>query len=401
MRKIAYCMVSIASILTGMDFKLGIENIEPALIKQYHKMRIGLVTNQTGKDNAGNRTVDILLKKGFNITYLFAPEHGIDGKIHAEKEVKDCKDSKTNVPVLSLYTSNGPKKMNEEALKNIDAIFFDIQDSGMRHYTYISTLFQVLKAAAQENKKMVVFDRPNPLGKIMEGPLVDPGLISFISIAAIPLRHGMTIGELAEYFNASFFEQKAALHVVPMKNYDRTTLINVVSSPLSPNIASLASCHGYCFLGLLGEVAPFDVGVGTSDAFQIITLSQGLGVTPAAWQILAAQLKTLGVYATPHSFFNERKKEDYHGLRLRFSNMNQVNGFMALLKTIAWAKKVGKQFDFRSGFDKAVGTKNVRLFLTGQLPYQDLIAEINLGLQQFFVQAQPFFKYLPHPEPLF
>lgn len=211
----------------------------------------------------------------------------------------------------------------------------------------------------------------------------------------------MTIGELAEYFNTFFLDKKAALYVVSMKNYDRTALIDVVSSPLSPNIASLASCYGYCFLGLLGEIAPFDVGVGTPDAFQIIALSRSLGVSPTAWQILAMQLKALGVTATPHCFFNQRKKEDYEGLRLSFSNMNQVNAFNALLKTVYWMKKIGKEYNFQSGFDKAVGSKNVRLFLMGQLNYNDLVAEISEGLQQFFGQAQPFFKYLPHPEPLF
>ena len=205
-------------------------------------LSIGLVTNQTGKDQKGTATLDILLKKGFKVTYIFAAEHGIEGKIEAGKELKDGRESSRNIPVVSLYAGGDKgKKIDPATLKDIDIIFFDIQDSGMRHYTYISTLYAVLKAAGQENKKVVVFDRPNPLGKAMEGPLVEPELISFISIAPIPLRHGMTVGELAEYFNEHILEKKAALKVVEMKDYERTHGIAHLPSPLSPNIASRES----------------------------------------------------------------------------------------------------------------------------------------------------------------
>ena len=340
------------------EFRLGIENIPDKMASHYfnNKLSVGLVTNQTGKDQKGNRTVDVLLKKGFKISALFAPEHGIEGKIEFEKDVKDGFDIKTGIPVISLYKNGTGRKIDQEMIKNIDVFFFDIQDSGMRHYTYISTLFMILQVAAQEGKQVVVFDRPNPLGKTMEGPLVDPTLISFISIASIPLRHGMTVGELAEYFNSHVLEKKAHLLVVPMKEYDRSYGLADLHAPLSPNIASKASCHGYCFLGLLGEVSPFDVAVGTPDAFQVITLPESLAVPQAVWQQLAAQLKAHGINCTAYKFYCERKKETHCGLKLAMPNINQVNAFSAFLTTVATMKKAGAPIDFKPIFDKAAGS---------------------------------------------
>ncbi len=386
--------------LIHAEFKLGIENISSRFVWNYlnQDISVGLVTNQTGKDQKGNRTIDVLMKKGFKVSAIFAPEHGVEGKLDLERDVKDGIDVKTGIPVIGLYKNGTGRKIDSEMTKNIGAIFFDIQDSGMRHYTYISTLFMVLQWAAQEGKRVVVFDRPNPLGKAMEGPLVDPTLISFISIASIPLRHGMTVGELAEYFNNHVLEKKAKLVVIPMKEYDRSYGLADLHAPLSPNIASKASCHGYCFLGLLGEVKPFDVAVGTSDAFQVISLPESLAIAQSAWQELALQLKTYGINCTPYKFYCERKKENHSGLKLSMPNINQVNAFNAFLATVATMKKAGAPIDFKPIFDKAAGSKQVRLFLMGIMSYQEMIKDINNDLQAFFQRAQSVFKYLPHPE---
>lgn len=386
--------------LIHAEFKFGIENISNQMVWNYlnQNISVGLVTNQTGKDQKGNRTVDVLLKKGFTVSAIFAPEHGLEGNAEAAQEIKDGKDVKTNIPVISLYGKGTGKKIDPEMIKNIDAFFFDIQDSGMRHYTYISTLFMVLQAAAQEGKRVVVFDRPNPLGKTMEGPLVDPTLISFISIASIPLRHGMTVGELAEYFNNHVLEKKAKLTVVPMHEYDRSYGLADLHAPLSPNIASKASCHGYCFLGLLGEVSPFDVAVGTPDAFQVIALPESLAIAQSTWQQLATQLKTYGINCSTYKFYCERKKEMHSGLKLSMPNINQVNAFNAFLATVSTMKKAGVPIDFKPIFDKAAGSKQVRLFLMGIMSYQEMIKDINSDLQAFFQKAQTVFKYLPHPE---
>ncbi len=398
---IFYCLLIIFPLMINAEFKLGIENIPDSLIKEYKdkKLRVGLVTNQTGLDQQGNRSVDILLKKGFEVIYIFAPEHGFNGKLEAAKPVNDERDAKIQIPIISLYAGGDKsKKIDPNLLKDLDAIFVDIQDSGMRHYTYIGSLYEVLKAAGLEGKRVVVFDRQNPLGKTMEGPLVDPHLISFISIAPIPLRHGMTMGELAEYFNEYVLDKKASLKVVHMKDYDRSIGLTTFNAPLSPNIACKDSCLGYSFLGLLGEVKPFDVGVGTSHAFQVITVPESLPILPTVWQKLSAELQKLGIASTPHRYFNERKKEHYHGLRLNITDINQVNAFHAFLVTVALLKKVGVSLDFAVNFDKAAGSNKVRLFLLGLVNYHELIEEIKHGLQTFVQKAQTVFKYFPHPE---
>ncbi|CAN5178221.1 DUF1343 domain-containing protein [soil metagenome] len=395
-----FCSLLNAAVI---DFKLGIENIPTNMVAQYAKKKtpVALITNQTGRDQKGNRTLDILLKKGFNVVVIFAPEHGFDGKSNAAQEVKDGIDVKTKIPVMSLYGKGTGRKIAPEAIKDIQAFFFDIQDSGMRHYTYISTLLTVLKTGAADQKQIIVFDRPNPLGKTMEGPLVEPALISFISIAPIPLRHGMTIGELADYFNTHVLESKAPLTVIGMRGYDRSQGLDLMHAPLSPNIASRESCHGYCFLGLLGEIKPFDVGVGTPHSFQLISLPASMPLPLSFWQELSERLRYCGIVATAHQYMHEKKKEQYIGLRLCMENINQVNAFNAFLITVSSAKKAGIAIDFQREFDKAVGSSRVRSFLTGGITYQDLVGDVNKDLQLFFQKAQPLFRYAPHPELIF
>jgi uncharacterized protein YbbC (DUF1343 family) len=300
---------------------------------------------------------------------------------------------------VSLYGGHDRGKVIDASLlKDIDIIFFDIQDSGMRHYTYISTLYQVLESAAAHGKKIVVFDRPNPLGSVMEGPLVEPTHISFVSIAEIPLRHGLTMGELAEYFNTYVLKKRAALTVVPMKHYERTALFSCMKAPLSPNIATPPSCFGYSFLGLLGEIKPFYVGVGTEHAFQLITLPESLQIPDSLWQTLALQLKSHGIQTKAHRVFSEKKNQFFNGLKIEINDINQVNAFSALLLVISSIKKAGIEVEFSKLFDKCAGSPKVRAYLAGTITHLQFSKEINEQLQQFFPKAQSVLKYLPKPE---
>ena len=148
-------------------------------------------------------------------------------------------------------------------------------------------------------------------------------------------------------------------------------------------------------------MSPFDVGVGTPDAFQVIALPSSVVIPQAAWQQLATQLKSCGINCTAYKFYSERKKEMHSGLKLAMPNINEVNAFNAFLATVAIMKKAGAPIDFKPIFDKAAGSKQVRLFLTGIMSYQEMIEEINNGLQAFFQKAQSVFKYWPHPELIF
>ena len=153
-------------------FKLGVENIQDEFFTQFCRtkmVRLGIVTNQTGCDSQGRPTYDLLQKYG-TVTAIFSPEHGFDGTCLAGKEVFDSNHG--IIQIHSLYGNGTGKKIDPRYLKEIDALVFDMQDSGMRHYTYISTLFYVMQSAAENNKPIIILDRPNPVGAVAEGPLV-------------------------------------------------------------------------------------------------------------------------------------------------------------------------------------------------------------------------------------
>ena len=405
-RKVLYSCLLITSALFPLDvpFKLGVENIPPSLAhiicphKKKNICTVGLITNQTGVDQKGHRTIDILQEHGsIKLDYIFVPEHGLNG-ILAERDVHDSTDKKTGIPVVSLYGNGSGKMIQAEHMSAIDFLIFDIQDSGMRHYTYISTLLNTMKIAAEYKKPFVVFDRPNPLGSAMEGPLVDPALISFISIASIPLRHGMTIGELAWYFNRFVLDKPVALHVVKMSGYDRSQgFVGDLIHQLSPNLQSLQSVYGYSFLGLLGEVEPFDVGVGTHMAFRCITLPEIMNISPAVWQRLQRILRSFGVKSFPYHHINKKNKRISKGLRLEFSDMSNVCAFELLIAVLQFFKRENIAFSFSAAFNKAVGTKDVQEVIAGTLSENVFFKQIAHDLQQFRKRAQRSFFYLPAP----
>jgi uncharacterized protein YbbC (DUF1343 family)/CubicO group peptidase (beta-lactamase class C family) len=252
-----------AEVLTGIDV------LERDNFKQLAGMRVGLVTNHTGRDRAGRQTIDVLHKAaGVQLVALFSPEHGIRGL--ADEKVSDSKDEKTGLPVYSLYGET--RRPKPEQLKDLDALVFDIQDIGVRFYTYISTLGYLMEEAARAHLPVFVLDRPNPIGGIeTEGPIADADKLSFIAYHKIPVRHGMTVGELATFYNQ---ERKLGcdLRVVKMEGwrrgmwYDATNLVWV--NP-SPNMRSLNEATLYPGVGLL-ETTNLSVGRGTDTPFEIV-----------------------------------------------------------------------------------------------------------------------------------
>jgi len=381
--------------------KLGVENISPTVLASMQKNRIGLITNQTGIDQQGRRTIDILRQQGVNITYLFAPEHGINGTILAAARVPDSVDEKTGIPVVSLYSSpTADHAPGQQYLDAIDMLVFDMQDSGMRHYTYISTLFYALKAAAANNKPIIVLDRPNPLGGLIEGPVVDPELFSFISIAPIPVRYGLTIGELAHYFNTYLLTPPAQLQIVPLSNYERMPSSELLMRvPLSPNLHSHAGLMGYSFLGLLGEIEPFDVGVGTEYAFRCLLLPDQAPYQGAVWSQVQHLLTLYGIASQPIQYVHSRKKIAYKGLCLTDIAVAQLSSFSLLLDIITLFKMHGVPFSFSAFFDKAVGTRLVREYVLNLGPDNvsgitvPLAESIAASLKRFWAQARHILLY--------
>ncbi len=232
--------------------------------------RIGLITNQTGKDQNGNSIIDLLFKApDVKLTTLFSPEHGIRGALDQEK-ITDSKDEKTGLPILSLYGE--ARKPTDEMLKNIDVLVFDIQDIGARFWTYPSTMVLAMEAAAKNKIKFVVLDRVNPInGSDVEGPIADSDKLSFIAHNQIPLRHGMTMGELAQLYNGER-NINADLQVVKVENWRRSAWFDETGltwiNP-SPNMRSLTEATLYPGIALL-ETTNVSVGRGTDTPFEIL-----------------------------------------------------------------------------------------------------------------------------------
>jgi uncharacterized protein YbbC (DUF1343 family) len=243
--------------------------LERENFKQLAGLRIGLVTNQTGRDRAGRSTIDVLFKApGVKLMALFSPEHGIRGL--ADDKVSDTKDEQTGLPIYSLYGESRRPKV--EQLKNLDALVYDIQDVGVRFYTYIATLGYVMEEAGKARLPVFVLDRPNPInGEDVEGPIADADKLSFTAYHTLPVRHGLTIGELARLYNDER-HISADLHVIRMEGWRRAMWLDATGltwiNP-SPNMRSLTEAALYPGVGLL-ETTNVSVGRGTDTPFEVI-----------------------------------------------------------------------------------------------------------------------------------
>ena len=244
----------------------GAERTELYLEKLKGKS-VGLVVNQTSV--VGNEhLVDFLLNQKINVKKIFAPEHGFRGELPAGEQIDDSKDSKTGLPIVSLHGNKF--KPNETDLKDLDILIFDIQDVGVRFYTYISTLTYVMEACAENNKKLIVLDRPNPNGNYIDGPVLDTQFRSFVGIAPIPVVHGLTIGEFALMSNGEQWlsnRMKCDLEIIPCAKYTHADYYELKIPP-SPNLRTMRAILLYpsiCFF----EGTTVSLGRGTANPFEV------------------------------------------------------------------------------------------------------------------------------------
>ena len=271
---------ALTSFITSHNRQLTTNNRQPALngidvlardgYALLKGKRVGLITNHTGKDQSGNSTIDLLFKAPeVKLVALFSPEHGIRGALDQEK-ITNSTDEKTGLPIYSLYGE--ARQPTDEMLKGLDVIVYDIQDIGARFYTYISTLGLAMEAAAKNKVKFVVLDRVNPInGLDVEGPVADADKLSFIAHHRIPVRHGMTVGEMAQLFNAER-NINADLQIVKVENWQRSLWFDQTGltwiNP-SPNMRSLTEATLYPGIGLI-ETTNVSVGRGTDTPFEVI-----------------------------------------------------------------------------------------------------------------------------------
>ncbi len=252
---------------TKLPIIVGAERIDNYL-KLLQNKRVGIVANHTSmvKDK---HLVDVLIDSKINVVKVFSPEHGFRGNADAGEVVNSDIDKKTGLPIVSLYGKN--KKPTPDQIKDLDVLIFDIQDVGARFYTYISTMHYVMESCAENNKKLIVLDRPNPNGHYVDGPILEEKFKSFVGMHPVPIVHGMTIGEYAKMINGENWlanNSKCDLTIIETKNYTHNSFYELPLKP-SPNLPNMSSVYLYPTLCLF-EGTPISVGRGTDFPFQVL-----------------------------------------------------------------------------------------------------------------------------------
>ncbi|AXV64535.1 MULTISPECIES: exo-beta-N-acetylmuramidase NamZ family protein [Pseudoalteromonas] len=364
----------------AQPLQVGAVNYQ-AYVPELKGKRVGLVVNQTSEIN-GQHLVDFLLEKGVVVRKIFAPEHGFRGDHDAGAHVKSTVDAKTGIDVVSIYGSN--KKPNPEALADLDVIIFDIQDVGVRFYTYISSMHYMMEAAAENGKAFIVLDRPNPNIAYVDGPILDPKFRSFVGMHEIPVLHGMTVAELAQMIKGEGWINNAAelqLSVVPVANYKRTMTYDlpVKPSPNLPNAQSIQLYPSLCFF----EATPITIGRGTDFPFQVV------GYSPVK----------LGEFSfTPRAIkgasMNPKFKDvEVFGQDLRDSNMHglDLSLFIAAYQQLTDSQQLF--FERAEFMDKLAGTDKLRLAIEAGQTEQQIKQSWQTELAAFKRKRQPYLLY--------
>ncbi|MCE7791105.1 DUF1343 domain-containing protein [Salipaludibacillus sp. CUR1] len=374
------------------QFKLGVEVLLEDQFEVIDGKKVGLITNPTGVDRELNSIVDLLHDdERVDLVSLYGPEHGVRGDAQAGEWVPYYIDDVTGLPVYSLYGET--RKPTPDMLENVEVLLFDIQDVGTRFYTYIYTMAYAMEAAEENDIEFVVLDRPNPLGGLkVEGPVLDESYSSFVGLYPIPLRHGMTVGELALYFNEEF-DINADLTVVEMNRWNRTFTYDDL--PLqwvapSPNMPTTDTAFVYPGAALI-EGTNVSEGRGTTKPFEFIgapfvnstELSQALN-----------EIGLDGVTFRAASFtptFSKHAGTLSHGVQIHVTDaesLNSVEMGLHLVKTIH--DLYPEDFSFRaedsagiSFFDRLIGNGEVRQQLSDGVAVEDIMADWDSGLQEF------------------
>lgn len=376
------CILAVLSTLSFIgtfahepSVKLGNEVLLKDYLYLIEGKRVGLITNQTGVDSRGMSFIDNLLAthRG-KLIALFAPEHGLDGKAKAGAQVNSYIHPLYDIPVYSLYGNT--RIPTEEMLFLVEVLLFDIQDIGARTYTYMSTLQYCMTAAKKYNKSIIVLDRPNPLGGIIvEGPVLEDSFISFVGVDNLPMAHGMTVGELALFYNRKIGTD---LTVIPMEGYHRSMTFLETGLPFvqtSPNIPDINSLYGYMATGL-GE----GTGVFQREQFRWIG---GKGLDSCRYADILNGAGLPGVWFIPED------RETAGGVRLDIYDPEVFNPAKSGIYALAYAFMLG---DFQvptstpgkiSMFDKIMGTEQIGILLKAKTPPEQIVAYYTPGLEKF------------------
>ena len=384
--------------LTQTRARPGVEVLLSDSIHLVAGKRVGLVTNHTGIDSQGRSNIDLLFEHpDINLIALYAPEHGIRGEAEAGALISTEIDQPTGLPIYSLY--GAVRKPTPEMLTNLDILLFDMQDVGARYYTYVSTMALAMEAAGEQGLDFLVLDRPNPIrGDIVQGNTLNPGFSTFVGMYPVPMRHGMTPGELALLYVGEFGID-AEVRVVPLEGWSRsetfddTALTWVAPSPNMPSLESALVYPGTC----LFEGTPLSVGRGTDRAFQWVG---------APWLDGIALSETMnaydfeGVRFEPATFTpsgpgdGKFNGEEVYGVRFEVetSTFDAPRAAIALLVEVYRAS--GEHWSWSTAhFDRLAGTDQIRLGVEQGLDLDALTAVWDLSVRSFETLRTPYLLY--------
>jgi uncharacterized protein YbbC (DUF1343 family) len=359
--------------------RLGIEVLLSDSLRLVRGRRVGLITNHTGKDRAGRADIDLLVEQpDVDVVALFAPEHGIRGTAEAGASISAEVDGPTGLPIHSLYGDT--YSPTPEMLEGLDVLVFDIQDVGARYYTYVSTMALAMQEAGRAGIPFVVLDRPNPIrGDVVQGGVLDPAFATFVGLYPVPMRHGMTVAELARLYVGEFGID-VDLRVVPMDGWSRDMTFADTGLPWDPpslNMPSLESALAYPGTCLF-EGTPLSVGRGTERAFQWVGAPWLDGVA------LAAALNAYGIEGVrfePASFIPTAPGDGkfdgqlVHGVRLVVEAPDFDAPRAAVAMLVEARRASGPRWGWLvSHFDRLAGTDRLRLGLEEGLGLGELTA---------------------------
>ena len=343
--------------------------------------RVGLLVNQTSRIGE-QHLVDVLLQQQIHVVSIFAPEHGFRGDYDAGAHVRSGVDSQTGLPLISMYGAN--KKPSAAQLQQLDVVIFDIQDVGVRYYTYISSMHYLLEVAAEYGVAVIILDRPNPNGAYVDGPVLERKFQSFVGMHPIPLLHGMTVGELALMIKGEGWIKQAAelnLTVIPLKHYQRNQPYPLPVKP-SPNLPNVQSVALYPSLGFF-EATPLSVGRGTAFPFQVLGYDKF-----AIGDFSFTPVSTPGAALTPPLM-----DKTVYGQDLRHVAADGLE----LSYLLQWYRLFQQHnavfFTAPAFMDKLAGTDKLRQQIEQGLTEQEIRQSWQADLVRFKQQRQPYLLY--------
>lgn len=400
-RLLFYILFIFAPFVAYSQVMTGIEVLRDANFELLKGKRVGLITNPTGVDRNLKSTVDILFEApDVQLVALYGPEHGVRGDIPAGEKVENQVDAKTGLKVHSLYGKT--RKPTPEMLQGIDVLVYDIQDIGCRSYTFISTMGLVMRAAKEQNKEVVILDRPNPLGgEKVEGSGVSQGYFSFVSQFDIPYIYGLTCGELANYLNQ---EIGCKLTVVPMQGWKRSMRFEDTGLPwvpTSPQIPSTTAAILYPATGIIGEMGFLNIGVGYTLPFQVMTAPwvksveltevlnakqlPGVAFRPILYKPLFGDMQGQTVQGV-QIFIT-----DYDKARLSEIQFHVIEAMHSLYPShVLFSAETEKRNNM---FDKVCGTNFIRENFSKQYKTDDILSYWRNNEQAFKEKSASFYLY--------